>query len=181
MTRRGIWKHFLNALERNSRLHLREPGREIFMRKNFYYHFAKCPSSGVSIKSGEVHLCRWMYTSAQHSLTFAFSIATAFAAERANRLTVADHPTRYPGRALAGSQASRSRARAPADRIGCRDCNRSRVGMARRWHIRRVVRVSSNWSVARLRAFLQWESRIGRVARQRLRLLKGIPQQTTAS
>ena len=102
---------------------------------------------------------------AQHSLTFAFSIATAFAAERANRLTVADHPTRYSGRALAGSQASRSRARAPADRIGCRDCNRSRVGMARRWHIRRVVRVSSNWSVAQ----------------QRLRLLKGIPHQITAS
>ena len=135
------------------------------------------PSSGVSIESGEV----WMYTSAQHSLTFAFSIATALTAERANRLTVADHPTRYSGRALAGAQASGSRARAPADRIGCRDCIRSRVGMARRWHIRRVVRVSSNWSVARLRACLRWEPRIGRVTRQRLRLLKGIPHQTTAS
>ena len=30
VTRRGIWKHFLNALERNPRLHLREMGCEIF-------------------------------------------------------------------------------------------------------------------------------------------------------
>ena len=63
VTRRGIWKHFPNALERNPHLHLRDPGREIFLRKNFQHHFAKCPSSGVSIKSGEVQLCGWMYAS----------------------------------------------------------------------------------------------------------------------
>ena len=54
VTRRGIWKHFLNALERNPRLHLREMGCEIFPSKNFHHHFAKCPSSGVSTESGEV-------------------------------------------------------------------------------------------------------------------------------
>ncbi len=46
---------FSKALKTNPRLHLREPGREIFLRKNFYYHFAKRPSSGVSTESGEVH------------------------------------------------------------------------------------------------------------------------------
>ena len=57
MTGRGIWDHFPNALERNPRIHLREPSREpsrgIFLRKNFQHHFAKCPSSGVSTESGE--------------------------------------------------------------------------------------------------------------------------------
>ncbi len=43
VTDRGIWEHFRNALERNPRLHLRDPGREILPSKNFHHHFAKFP------------------------------------------------------------------------------------------------------------------------------------------
>ena len=46
---------FPKCLGKNPRFHLRELDREIFLRKNFHHHFAKCPSSGVSTESREIH------------------------------------------------------------------------------------------------------------------------------